>query len=360
MVMPNLKMITLLSALMMFVTQMTSSSSVAKTQSPKKTEIKSERTQHEIVANPLQFQWDSVKIGTAEYPAGPTGTTVLVFPKGAHGAVDIRGGAAAVREESSLSSHNTWGSIDALVFAGGSTYGLAAADGVMAGILEDRKNSVAFDKIPAVPAAIIYDYTGRTNSIYPDRNLGYKAYKNAVSGKLSWGKIGAGVNASVGKYFSDKLAQGSGQAASFVQFGEVKILVLSVVNAVGNIYNEHGKIIAGAYDTTTNSFVDVLTEVKSRVEKAKPAETVKGNTTISVVVTNVKLSRSDLERLGMMVHTSMAESIRPFQTPWDGDVLFALSTADLEIPENVGVADVAVLASAEMNQAIRRLFTEKK
>jgi L-aminopeptidase/D-esterase-like protein len=308
----------------------------------------------------LEFSWDSVKIGTAEYPAGPTGTTVLVFPNGAYGAVDIRGGAAAVREESSLSSHNSWGSIDALVFAGGSTYGLAAADGVMAGILEDRKNSVAFDKIPAVPAAIIYDFTGRKNAIYPDRNLGYQAYKNAVSGKLAWGKVGAGVNASVGKYFSSKLAQGSGQAASFVQFGEIKILVLSVVNAVGNIYNEKGQIIAGSYDTTTNSFVDVFKEVKSRVEKAKPAEIVKGNTTISVVVTNVKLSRSDLERLGMMVHTSMAESIRPFQTPWDGDVLFALSTADTAMPENVGVSDVAVLASAEMNQAIRRLFTEKK
>ena len=41
----------------------------------------------------LTFDFPGVMVGVAEYEEGPTGTTVLYFPKPVVGAVDVRGGA---------------------------------------------------------------------------------------------------------------------------------------------------------------------------------------------------------------------------------------------------------------------------
>ena len=43
-------------------------------------------------AKTLEIDFNSMRIGTAEYTNGPTGCTVFYFPKGAQCAVDQRGG----------------------------------------------------------------------------------------------------------------------------------------------------------------------------------------------------------------------------------------------------------------------------
>jgi len=300
------------------------------------------------------FDFDEVKVGVAEYANGPTGCTVFVFPKGALGAVDVRGGAAAVREQSSLEEGNSFGWADAVVLAGGSTYGLAAADGVMAEILKDKKGSVKFDDIPAVPAAVVYDFSRRDNPVYPDAALGAQAYNAARTGRVSIGPAGAGASVKVGGFFGGTWSEPSGQGAAFYSKGGLKILVLSVVNAMGNVVDDDGTILAGSKDPKTGQRVSI---VKRLLEdpKAERGQDALGNTTISVVITNAPLDRGELRRVAIMAHTGMARAIEPFHSPSDGDTLFMLSTDTepqkrKEAPE---ITRIGAIAAGLLQEAVR-------
>jgi len=305
---------------------------------------------------PFKFDFDSIEIGTAEYPQGPTGCTVVYFPNGAKGAVDIRGGAAAVRESSSLASNNTWGTADAVVLAGGSTYGLEAADGVVHSLMKMRSNPTHFSSIPAVPAAIVYDFAKRENALYPDKALGEKAFAARKKNVISIGRAGGGANVTVGKYFGRDWSELSGQGAAFGEWKGVKIFVVTVVNALGNIVNEKGEIIAGSKDPKTGVRISVAEKLKMNLEANLDSEVPSGNTTITAVITNAKLSRNDLERVAAMSHTNMGSRIQPFHTPSDGDSLFAFTTDEVDLPKGMDVSDVGVLAGDLLNQAILGIF----
>ncbi|MFZ4714560.1 MAG: P1 family peptidase [Bacteriovoracaceae bacterium] len=304
-----------------------------------------------VNAKTFKYDFDEFKVGTAEYEKGPTGCTVFHFPKGADAAIDIRGGAAAVREASSIEELNTWGYVDAITLAGGSTFGLDVASGVMAEILKERGGKATFDTIPSVPGAIVYDFAGRDNSIYPDKELGSKAFNKAKTNQVEIGRAGAGRFVTVGKYFGRELAQASGQGAAFYQEKGIKIFGLTVLNAVGNIFNEKGEIIAGSFDKKNEKHLDVAFELMNG-KKSVPPKT-KENTTISIIITNADVSRTDLKRIAVMAHTGMAASIRPFHTPWDGDTLFVVSTKSVKLPDGMGVIDLGTIGAEIMNQAVR-------
>ena len=298
----------------------------------------------------ITTNFENLEVGVATNPAGPTGTTVINFPKGAIGAMDMRGGAVAVREGSSVDENNTWGWVDALVFSGGSTLGLEAADGVMSEIIKQRGGVVKFDTIPAVPSAIVYDFTGRKTSTYPDKELGAKAYLAREKNKIPYGRVGAGTHVSVGKWFDELKPEASGQGVAYFEKEGIKILVISVVNAVGNILDQQGNIIKGSLDEKTGERIDINTRIKEQLI----SEPIQGNTTITAVITNVKFDRLELKRLAVMAHTSMAQVISPFHTPWDGDVLFALSTRELDKPKKFEAANAGVIASDLLKTAIWR------
>ncbi len=298
----------------------------------------------------FKYNFDSFQVSTAEYEKGPTGMTLFYFPKISIGAVDIRGGAAAVSESSSVDPLNTWGTVDGIVLTGGSTFGLASIAGVMSSISALRGGTTDFDLIPSVPGAVVYDYRGRNNNLYPDKSLGEKAFKALASNKVNVGRAGAGANISVGKYFGNEYAEKSGQGAAFVEVNKIKFFVLTVLNAVGAIHDASGKVIKGNRDPKTGerkSTYDMLIGQMSPVSFTK-----KENTTISIIITNAKISRNDLQRLAAMTHTSMASMIRPFHTPWDGDTLFAVSTQEVDLPTKFSVADMGVLSSKLMEDAI--------
>ncbi|MEO5668751.1 MAG: P1 family peptidase [Bdellovibrionota bacterium] len=308
----------------------------------------------------LKYNFDEFLVGTAENPKGPTGCTVFTFPKGALAAIDVRGGAAAVREQSSIEEGNSWGAIDALVLAGGSTYGLDAASGVMRELLKQRGGKVDFDSIPSVPAAIVYDFAGRDNAIYPDADLGAKAFRNATKNTVKLGPYGGGANVTVGKFFGREFAEKSGQGAAFVESEGIKIFALSVVNAVGNIMNDDGSVLAGSKDPKTGARLSIpQTLLKS--PKSLFGDVTLGNTTISILITNAKLDRGELKRLAIMVHTSMARAIEPFHSAGDGDTLFVVSTyhKGSSAPEtSPSVTRIGILASAMMQEAVRRSVTK--
>lgn len=301
------------------------------------------------------FDFPEVWVGSAEYEEGPTGCTLLHFPAGAQAAVDVRGGAVAARELAGLSPMDGWSEVDGILFTGGSTFGLDSAGGVMHGLLERRGGSTAFDDLPAIPTAAVYDFSGRNNSVYPDGELGLQALENAKSGHAFVGRVGAGRNVSVGSYFGESFAEPAGQGAAFLQMGGVKVFALCVANACGHILNREGQVVAGGKDPHTRERFSVYDRLaaalstKAETEREKrPAK----NTVLSAVVTQVALDRLELLRVAVMAHGALARLVEPFHSPEDGDVLFACSTQSAPFPQGLDVGDIGVLAGRVLQDAL--------
>ena len=293
----------------------------------------------------VPFDFSNLGIATAESSSQggqSTGCTVLLFPEGASAAIDVRGGSAATRESTLLDPLSSWNSIQGICLAGGSTYGLAAADGVMQLLRQEANFSTAFEKIPSVPAAVVYDFQDRTDSSYPDASLGFAAAQLArkmsrgeTPSIISVGAIGAGSNVHVGKFISRTHAERGGQGAAFLQAGPWKMLAVTILNSLGNILGPSGEILAGSREPRTGKrlsltdSIEKIARLKGRSALLRPSE---GNTTLTVLVTNAPLDRTQLQRLAVQAHTGMARVIEPFHTPYDGDVLFAVSVSPPEAP----------------------------
>jgi len=280
-------------------------------------------------------------IGTAEYEEGPTGATVFAFPKRAAAAIDVRGGGPGTTGSDILRLGYEASFVDAIVFAGGSGYGLEAVDGVRAELLATGKRGTRFDDVATVPGAIVYDFRGRTNSVYPDKALGRAALRAARPGRFFQGARGAGRHVSVGKYFGPMYREPSGQGAAFHQLGPTKVAVFVVVNAVGSIVDHRGRTVRGNRDPESGVRTPISDDLKAGIgakkrgcdpdsPKDRAHRPVGENTTLTLVVTNQKLGYWELQRLAIQVHTSMARTIQPFHTRFDGDVLFAVTTADVD------------------------------
>ncbi|HEV2130229.1 MAG TPA: P1 family peptidase, partial [Longimicrobiaceae bacterium] len=116
----------------------------------------------------LEFDFPAIHIGVAEYEEGPTGATVFHFPAGVTAAVDVRGGAPGTVATDFLRLAYESSFVDAISFAGGSSYGLGAASGVALEIRDQRAATGDWGAIPTVPGAIIFDLAPRRfNTIVP-------------------------------------------------------------------------------------------------------------------------------------------------------------------------------------------------
>jgi 6-aminohexanoate-oligomer endohydrolase len=273
----------------------------------------------------LEFDFPGLEIGVAEYAEGPTGCTVFCFPNGALTAVDMRGGAVG-----------TTGNYDwnhAICLAGGSLYGLEAASGAAAELFARRKYTTKFEEIVLVSGAIVYDFGSRANAIYPDKALGRAAVSAARAGSFPLGQRGAGCSTSVGKLFDRTRSEPGGQGGAFAQIGVTKILACTVVNAIGALVNRQGQVVRGNLDRQTGLRQASSDDLQRRLAEAQPSEPARGNTTLTVIITNQKLSSGALTQLGRQVHSSMARAIQPFHTVFDGDTLYAVTTNAVENPQ---------------------------
>ncbi|HUP28205.1 MAG TPA: P1 family peptidase [Chloroflexia bacterium] len=290
----------------------------------------------------LEFDFPSLSVGVAEYAEGPTGCTLFYFPEGAEVSVDVRGGSHGTL----LTDERQW--LNAIMLAGGSLMGLEAATGVTAELFSRTGYSTAWNDIPVVSGGIIFDYRSRENSVYPDKALGRAALKAARPGVFPQGRHGAGISATVGKGLGLEMREHAGQGGAFMQTGPTKIAVFTVVNAVGAIVDRGGTVVCGHLDPATGKrlhYTEGLARQLAPAEEATP----QGNTTLTVVVTNQRLtpergSAWALRQLARMVHSSMSRCIEPFHTLTDGDVLWAATTNEVENPDLSEVA-LGVLAS---------------
>ena len=258
-----------------------------------------------------------------------TGTTAVVVPAGAVAAADVRGGGPGTREIAALDPQNLVDRIHGLCLSGGSAYGLAAADGVVAD-LERRGLGVAVGDdpahvVPVVPAAIIFDLgRGGTFTNRPDRSFGERAARRAGP-RSRRGSIGAGTGARAGG-----LQSGIGMASTRIGHDGAVVAALVVNNAAGQVV-----------DTSTGTPFESLAALRRptssdrRALAAAVAERGRQpmNTVLAVVATDAALSRSEATRLAVAAHDGIARAVRPAHTLLDGDVAFALATGTVPLAE---------------------------
>lgn len=266
-----------------------------------------------------------VLVGHAHDVARGSGVTVLRFPQGAAGAADIRGEAAGTRQMDSLLRAHPADRMHALVFAGGSAFGLDAGGGVLR-FLEEA--GVGFSTpggvIPIVPTAVIYDLAFADSTFRPTAEMGYAAASSASGEPPARGSVGAGAGATVGKAFGIRRAMKGGFGTASEAGGGTIVGACAVVNAFGDVVNpETGAWVAGARDE--DGIRPAWTEQRFR-EGFRREPFAPGNTTLAVVGTADALSREELAGVARMAHGALSRAIRPVHTPMDGDLVVALST----------------------------------
>jgi len=289
-------------------------------------------------------------VGHFTHPRRATGCTVVLCPSGAVAGVDVRGGSPGTRETDLLLPENTVDRVHAVLLSGGSAFGLDAAGGVMRW-LEERGHGfvVGPAHVPIVPAAVIFDLWHGDPSIRPDAAAGYAACDAASVEPAEQGSIGAGAGATVGKLFGIERAMAGGIGCASLRVAGITVSALVVVNATGDVVDPtSGELIAGARKSASSRQLVHAGDAVLRgelPERLRPGAA----TTIGVVATDAALDKAQCRKLASIAHDGLARSIWPAHTPFDGDTLFALSTASAATsasPALLGILAAEVTARA--------------
>ncbi|OFW65781.1 MAG: hypothetical protein A2Z12_04395 [Actinobacteria bacterium RBG_16_68_21] len=283
-----------------------------------------------------------VRVGHWTDPIGLTGVTVVVLPEPNVAAVEVRGAAPGTRETSLLAPGMKVETIQAIVLAGGSAFGLAAADGVVRALEADGRGHPTFaGVVPIVPAAILFDLGVGDPSARPGPEAGEAAYRSASAAPTEMGSVGAGTGAVVAGWrgFEHLCKGGVGSHVEMVDGAAVGVLV--VVNAVGDVFTLEGESLTGGPP------VPRLVPVAPR-----PLE----NTTLVVVATDARLDRSALQRVCVQAHDAIAVCLRPSHTRYDGDAAFAVSCGEHRADAD-GVGTAAFVATGRAIEAAMRAAT---
>ena len=298
---------------------------------------------------------DGVRIGSAENSAAGTGCTVVICEAGAPCGVDIRGGGPASRETGLLDPTAAAEKIHAVLLSGGSAYGLDAAGGVMHYLEE---HDIGFEtricKVPLVVASCIYDL-GCGDNVRPDAAMGYAACQAAETGDFREGCYGAGTGATVGKLCGPDSMMKSGLGAYAVQVGDLQVGAVVAVNAVGDVLDEQGQILAGMRSRDGQGFADtrrVMLEEAGQTPTlfSQRAVGTTTNTTIGAVVTNGRFDKAQLKKIAALGSNGIVRAIRPVNTTADGDSLYAASVGSVSAELSL----TGTIAAYVVEKAIRR------
>lgn len=292
-----------------------------------------------------RFSFPGLRIGVAEYPEGPTGVTLFHFPERAFAAVDVRGGSPGTCFTDTL--RMSYGKfISGIAFCGGSAYGCEAAAGITSAMLDSGAASTKWGNIAVFPSAVVFDFRGRTNQIYPDATLGRAAFEAAQADWFPYGKHGAGSFVHAGSYFGEDRMEQSGQGAAFAEISATKLALFTVVNCRGAVTDRAGVTVLGNKDRVSGKRTGIAEGLKSgRTPSAKAATpALCENTTLTLLLTNRSMTQDQLQRMAITTHSSMARGIQPFHTERDGDTFFAVTSGEVSEAEP-DLADLAVLAS---------------
>ena len=293
----------------------------------------------------------NIRIGQAENAAAGTGCTVFVCESGMRAGLDVRGGGPASRESELLKPLAAAQYIHAIVLAGGSAFGLGAANGVME-YLEAR--DIGFDvgvtKVPLVVQSDLFDLSVGECSVRPDAAMGFEAARRAMEDpNYRDGNYGAGCGATVGKICGMSSCMKTGIGSFAIELGGLQIGAVVAVNALGDIYDwKTGQKIAGLLAPDGKSFRSTEEELARRITKIE--NRFANNTTLGVILTNASFGKSQLCKIAGMAQDGFARSIRPVHITADGDSIYAVSLGDIEADQDL----VGALGAEVMSEAIKR------
>ncbi len=298
-----------------------------------------------------------IRIGQSENKAAGTGCTVFLCENGMRAGLDIRGGGPASRESQLLNPLMAAQEIHAIVLAGGSAFGLGAANGVME-YLEEKGigYDVGVTKVPLVVQSDLFDLTVGDPFIRPDALMGYEAAKNALEApNYRDGNYGAGCGATVGKIAGMETCMKTGMGSYAVQIGELKIGAVVALNALGDIFDwKTGEQIAGLLTEDKSAFRSTAELMKSTIKVVDNKFV--GNTTIGVVLTNAEFSKTQLCKIASMAQDGYARSIHPVHTSADGDSIYAVSLGHVKADQDL----VGTMAAEVVSEAIARAVKNAK
>lgn len=270
--------------------------------------------------------------------------------------------ATGSRELGALDPLHLVSRVDAILLAGGSAFGLSCADGVMTWLSErGRGYDTGVALVPIVPAAVIFDL--HATSTRPDGETGSAACDNARDGMPDEGRVGAGLGATVGKIAGTEGAMPGGVGAFAADLtiggGAYRVGALAVVNALGDVLDAGGRIVAGARGPD-GAFLDTAAVLRRGADGTDAVRDVVAgtHTTLAVVGTDAPLTRVDLQRLARMAGNAFARRISPVHTPFDGDMVFAVSTAvEEQNTDAAGLLALGATAQHALEEAITRAVT---
>ena len=253
---------------------------------------------------------------------------MVLAPTGTRGGVDVRGGGTGTREIEALSPLANAEGPGAVLFTGGSAFGLAAADGAVRWLAErGLGRPTPSGVVPLVPAAVVFDLAEGEAAVQPGPEEGYAACERAAEGVPERGRIGAGAGAAVGKLLGRERATpgGIGYAAAQLAGGEL-VGVLAVANAFGDVLGEDGELLGAPRDERG----EAVRTVQRLAELPGPPESlstrVVGNTTLACVFTDASLDKRSCAIIARMASAGIARAVNPAFTPVDGDVVFCLAS----------------------------------
>ncbi len=297
-----------------------------------------------------------VRFGHATDALVGSGTTVCLFDAPATAATHVMGASPGTRETELLSPENTVDSVDALVLSGGSAFGLDAAGGTQAWLKEhDRGILLEPVRIPIVPCAILFDMRSPGNKDWgrysPYRELGYAA-TDAATTHPELGSVGAALGASTatGK-------GGFGMAGTALPDGG-HIFAAAAVNAAGSAHiGDTHHFWAAPFEEEAEFGGYGMPQpwpTDAKRPRTKSGQRVAGaNTTLVIVVTNIKLDAAGAKRIAISSHDGFARALYPVHTSADGDISFVASTGQIELPPE-GLLDLATEAANVTARAIAR------
>lgn len=292
-------------------------------------------------------------VGHATDTAGVTGLTIVRgVDRAFRCAAAVIGRATGTRELHTASPFHLVDRVDAVLLTGGSAYGLDSAAGAMRWMEErGRGHPVNGGVVPIIPGAVIFDLVPLGSfAARPTPAMAYEACDTATSRDIAEGSVGAGTGATVGKAGGIGGAMKGGVGIGSTRAGDVVAAAVAVVNALGDVRDASGAIIAGARGEG-GRFIDGAALIAQGGVRRKFTDAALQNTTIAMVATTAGLSRVELSQLAQASSAALFRRITPTGTSFDGDVIFAV--CPLEGPAAPAL-QVEGLAVAALEQAVER------
>src|SRR4051794_32779684 len=257
---------------------------------------------------------------------GLTGCTVLLAPPGAVAAGEVRGGGPGTRESDLLSPATSTAGPQAFVLAGGSAFGLGAADGVVSWLEEaGRGHPTPAARVPLVSAAVVYDLLVGAPEARP-RAADARAACEAAGPIVERGSVGAGTGCTVGKLLGPGAWTRGGLGAAAVDAGAATVVAIAAANPVGDVLAADGSVLAGAW--RDGAYVRAADLVREGA--VPPVAAVRANTTLVVLCTDARLSKLDAWLVARAASAGVARAVSPCATPFDGDMACCIASGAVE------------------------------